>query len=306
MKRHGWIYTVAICLVIATMAAGVYALFAPAAFEPSASSLTPKHLEQRVSRESDSDLKGEISSENSKESESKPESSETVPIPEIESAPQSGKIAYLTFDDGPTPKTPEVLKVLKEKGVTATFFAVFHSNSDQYYQQIVDSGCQLAVHAYEHNYKKLYAVPESFFSDFYKMQAYLQKFTGAPITDFRFPGGSSQTVTDKKMFCKIILETQKHGLRYFDWNVSAGDATNAKIDTDYVYNNIIPAAFKYNYPVILMHERSPYTREALPKIIDALKQKGYQFGQIKDLAVPVQHRTPAYAEKVLKEQSGNG
>ena len=87
----------------------------------------------------------------------------------------------------------------------------------------------------------------------------------------------------------------------FSYNVSAGDATNAKISAEYVYNNIIPAAFQYDRPVILMHERSPYTRAALPRIIEALKEKGYSFGQVKDLSETVQHRTPAYAAKVLAE-----
>ena len=286
MKRRKAVsFLLCICLAGAAVLISLGAISLGSAVRPSGKELHPKHME--------------LSSDSSGGAESLP-SEPQKPVPEpLASKPASGKTAYLTFDDGPTPKTPEVLQILKDKGVTATFFVVFHADSDTYYQQIADSGCQLAIHAYSHDYKSLYASNESYFADYYKMQAYLKRFTGTQITDFRFPGGSSQTVTDKKTFCGIILETQRRGLRYVDWNVSAGDATNRKIDAAYVYNNIIPSAFQYDQPVILMHERSPYTREALPKIIDALKEHGYQFGLVRDLTVPVQHRTPEYAQKVV-------
>ena len=294
MKHRGLGYTlVGLCLAVAAVGVALFAAFAPGPEKPG-TSLIPEHVEIRAP-ESSSSPDSLPSSELPKPVQKPPVN--VPPAPE----PDTGKVAYLTFDDGPTPKTPEVLKILKDHKATATFFSVFHPESDLYYRQIADSGCQLALHAYNHDYKPLYASVESYFADFYKMQAYLRKFTKTPVTDFRFPGGSSQTVTDKRMFCKIILETQKQGLRYFDWNVSAGDATNAKISAEYVYNNIIPAAFQYDRPVILMHERSPYTRAALPRIIEALKEKGYSFGQVKDLSETVQHRTPAYAAKVLAE-----
>jgi peptidoglycan/xylan/chitin deacetylase (PgdA/CDA1 family) len=292
MKYRGLSFVlVSLCLAVATVGVALFAAFAPAPEKPG-TSLPPKHMESKAP---------ELSSR----PESTPSSELSKPAPKPQQPPalepDTGKVAYLTFDDGPTPKTPEVLQILKDHQATATFFTVFRPGSDLYYQQIADSGCQLALHAYRHDYKPIYASVESYFADFYKMQTYLLKFTETPVTDFRFPGGSSQTVTDERMFCRIILETEKRGLRYFDWNVSAGDATNEKISAEYVYNNIIPAAFRYDRPVILMHERSPYTRAALPGIIEALKEKGYSFGQVKDLPETVQHRTPEYAVKVLAE-----
>lgn len=261
--------------------------------ESASESTTSKKISEPVSP-SETPSKAEGEKESSPKTESPKEKT-----PQVLPKPLEGKVAYLTFDDGPTPHTPEVLQILREKGVTATFFTVYQPNSDFYYQQIVDSGCELALHAWNHDYKTLYASIESYFDDFNRMQGFLQKFTGSPVTDFRFPGGSSQTVTDKATFCRIILETQKRGLRYFDWNVSAEDATTAPISPETVYQNIIPAAFQYDRPVILMHERSPQTRAALPKIIDALKERGYRFDLVKNLPGEVQHRTPAYANKFL-------
>lgn len=271
-----------ICLAGAAVATAACTLFLSPGEAP-VKQLRPVHVELSGGRQ------------DSSEPDEPPEASEP-PEPE---PPKGGKTAYLTFDDGPTPNTPEVLQILREHGATATFFTVFHKDSDTYYQQIADSGCQLAIHGYTHNYKALYASIDSYFADFYKMQDYLRQFTDDPLTDFRFPGGSSQTVTDERTFCGIILETRNRGLRYVDWNVSAQDATNRPINAGTVFNNIIPAAFQHDQPVILMHERVPYTREALPWIIEALKEQGYQFGLIKDLEQPVQHRTPDYAAALL-------
>ncbi len=78
----------------------------------------------------------------------------------------SQKTIYLTFDDGPSPRTPEVLKILRDNGVKATFFVTARSkNSSHYMKDIVAEGHTIALHTYTHDYAKVYASEEAYFAD---------------------------------------------------------------------------------------------------------------------------------------------
>lgn len=221
---------------------------------------------------------------------------EGIPKPGPAIDPIEGKVAYLTFDDGPTTMTPQILDVLQKKGAVATFFAVHKPDSslDVYYEQIIRSGSELAIHAYVHDYKKIYQSVESYFDDYQAMKQFLLPWTGKPVTQIRFPGGSSQTVTDKETFGEILDAVEEAGLVYHDWNVSSGDASPKAHSASWIYHNVMDNALKYDRPVILMHDipRNTYTLEALPFIIDALRAEGYQFDTVSNIPKPVHHKNP--------------
>ncbi len=225
---------------------------------------------------------------------------ETTPVP--------GKVAYLTFDDGPSSMTPQVLDVLRKKGATATFFTVHNANPDclAYYQEIVDSGCELALHAYEHNLPKIYKTPESYLNDYNTMNDFLYEAAGVRTKQVRFPGGSSQTMTNRGVFWQVMEAAQEEGLIWHDWNVSSGDASPTPHTDEWIYNNIFPAALRYDNPVILMHDvpRNTYTLEALPWIIDTLRANGYRLDVISNIKEPVQHRNPDRDEPPRKTGGG--
>lgn len=218
----------------------------------------------------------------------------TADLTEIDPVP--GKVAYLTFDDGPSSMTPQVLEVLRKKGATATFFTVHNSDPvcRRYYKEIVDSGCELALHAYEHNLPKIYKSPESYLSDYHAMNDFLFEVAGIRTKQVRFPGGSSQTMTNRGVFWQVMKAAQKEGLTWHDWNVSSGDASPNRHTAEWIYNNIFPAALRTDTPVILMHDvpRNTYTLEALPWIIDTLRANGYRLDVVSNIKAPVQHRNP--------------
>lgn len=64
------------------------------------------------------------------------------------------KIAYLTFDDGPSKNTMEILKILKENDVRATFFVNGHPGLENLYKAIAKDGHVIANHTYSHDYSK--------------------------------------------------------------------------------------------------------------------------------------------------------
>ncbi|MBO4883511.1 MAG: polysaccharide deacetylase [Lachnospiraceae bacterium] len=181
---------------------------------------------------------------------------------------------YLTFDDGPSASTDEILDILDEYGVKATFFVIGRESEEdnRLYNRIVSEGHTLGMHSYSHKYSKLYSSEEAFSEDLDRLTELLEDVTGVTPKFYRFPGGSSNTVSslDIHRFIDIL---DARGISYFDWNVSVGDATGIPISADAIVNNALSGIEERDTTVILMHD-GQYKRatvEALPRIIEALQ-----------------------------------
>lgn len=185
---------------------------------------------------------------------------------------------YLTFDDGPSDLTPEFLKVLEEKDVKATFFVVGKTDevSKERYRQIVAAGHTLGMHSYSHDYKKIYQSVESFLDDYYQLFTLLKEETGVTPSVFRFPGGSINSY-NMGVYQEIIAEMARRGFRFFDWSLSAEDATKRSPTAAAICDGILTRAEGRSRGIVLMHDsyHCKTTLEALPKLIDGLREKGY-------------------------------
>ncbi|MEG0309748.1 MAG: polysaccharide deacetylase family protein [Eubacterium sp.] len=185
------------------------------------------------------------------------------------------KVVFLTFDDGPSEHTAEVLDMLAHYNIKATFFTNGRESdvAMQSYQRIVKDGHVLGNHTYHHNYD-LYNNPQAFYNDVKALEDLQSRATGGekPSKMFRFPGGSLNANATCR---KGILE---RGYNYVDWNVTAGDGgANPKSATD-VINRVIGGVHEHHVSTILCHaEQKSVTREALPKIIETLQAEGYTF-----------------------------
>ena len=205
----------------------------------------------------------------------------------------SGKKVYLTFDDGPSSNTDQILDILKDYDVKATFFVVGKTDerSVKAYQRIVEEGHTLAMHSYSHRYDEIYESKEAFARDLNSLQEYLYETTGVWPRIYRFPGGSSNTVSKVDMQ-ELIEYLTDIGITYFDWNVASGDAVSRTLPADTIVNNCLSGIEKQKESVILMHDASNKgtTIEALPKIIEAIQEQGdAELLPITDETVPVQH-----------------
>lgn len=214
---------------------------------------------------------------------------------EMEDAEAYQKQIYLTFDDGPSSNTDKILDVLKEYDVKATFFVVGKTDeqSIKAYQRIVEEGHTLAMHSYSHVYGEIYESKESFLEDLEKLQEYLYQITGIWPRFYRFPGGSSNTVskTDMQELASCLKE---NGITYFDWNIASGDAISGELATDSIINNCLGSIDNFNECMILMHDAvgKNTTIEALPEIISQVRERGDAvFLPITDETVPIQHIT---------------
>ncbi|MBO5478900.1 MAG: polysaccharide deacetylase family protein [Clostridia bacterium] len=182
-------------------------------------------------------------------------------------------VIYLTFDDGPTTSiTPKILNILKEKNVKATFFILnYDSNEEKLVKREIEEGHTVAIHGYSHDYKKIYQSVDAYMSNITKLQEKIKKSTGCNTIITRFPGGSSNTVSryNPGIMTRLCNEVVARGYKYFDWNVSSGDAGGARTSQD-VYNNVTKGLKKDRANVVLMHDFSGNTKtvNALRDIID--------------------------------------
>ena len=201
---------------------------------------------------------------------------------------------YLTFDDGPSSNTDAILDILDDYGVKATFFVTGKTDEESAarYKRIVDEGHTIGMHSYSHQYSNLYSSPEAFKTDFSKIQNLIYDVTGVESTIYRFPGGSSNKVSNADM-TEFIKYVNEMGVSYFDWNVSCGDATSQAYSADELVENVMKDVVKYKTSVVLLHDADTKstTVQALPKMIESLQEAGALILPISEDTTLIQHVT---------------
>lgn len=203
----------------------------------------------------------------------------------------SASTIFLTFDDGPSYLTDDFLDLLAEFDVKATFFINKKSGYDKVIQQAHREGHSIGMHSYSHIYSRIYASEEAFFQDLYAEQAWIKNLTGETSRLYRFPGGSSNTISNFNPGIMTLLtqSIREKGIQYFDWNLSSGDA--GKHDAEFITNYVLKQlGSRANY-VMLMHDSSGHesTLEALRNILTYAKQEGYSFSALNVNSHPAHH-----------------
>lgn len=198
------------------------------------------------------------------------------------------KTVYLTFDDGPSQNTLQVLDILDEYEIKATFFVVYKNDefSNSVYREIVNRGHQIAVHSTSHDYKKIYSSVQAFLDDFNIIYNHIYDVTGYETHLFRFPGGSINSYNDG-IYMELIAEMTRRGFTYHDWNVSGQDASQ-KATEESIYTAVTTEARRKDKSIVLLHDSSGKgeTVKALPRIIEDLKNDGYVFERIENSVAP--------------------
>ena len=201
----------------------------------------------------------------------------------------SKNTGYLTFDDGPSVLTENLLYYLRQENVKATFFVVPERTEYCYslLKEISDAGHTIGVHSASHDYEKIYASVDAFLADFKEAYDIVLEATGKAPDIYRFPGGSVNDYnTDTRD--DIIAEMDRRGFTYFDWNVDSNDWQGYGWTT--LYTNVLADAQEFSTPVILFHNTGDRDNTVLviEDIIKALKDKGYKFGSLSHKTEPIQ------------------
>ena len=206
------------------------------------------------------------------------------------------KIACLTFDDGPSAHTPEILAILEREQVPATFFVCAQDANEAHMDKIADiaaAGHQIALHSASHQYSKIYRSTEAFWQDIKELRQALSPYVDTDaITWLRFPGGSTNTVSNKYggsgIMKRLKAQVEERGLHWIDWNVCAEEATASHPNAAQILRNIQRDAEGRDTCVVLLHDTkaTSQTVKALPDIIDWFRSEGYTFctvSQMNDL-----------------------
>ena len=197
---------------------------------------------------------------------------------------------YLTFDDGPGQYTEELLNILDNYNIKATFFV---TNQFPKYQYLIKEeatrGHTIGVHTYSHLWS-VYSSVDEYMNDFNAMNNIIYNQTGKYAKIFRFPGGSSNTIS--RRYCLGIMTTLANkmisdGYQYYDWNMDSTD-TASKNTVDSIINNVKRSLKGNPYYIVLMHDIKKNTIQALPTIIEYAKSIGYNFKPITE-ETPIVH-----------------
>lgn len=200
---------------------------------------------------------------------------------------ESSKTIYLTFDDGPGAYTDELLGILDQYNVKATFFTTSAYPAYAYCMgKAAAAGHTVCVHSQTHNYAQIYSSEEAYWADFNAQNEVIAAQTGSYSTMFRFPGGSSNTVSrnyNTGIMSRLAAQAGQYGYTYFDWNVSSGDAGETT-STSVVYQNVISGiqwCSNNGVPaVVLQHDVKSYSVAAVADIIEWGLENGYTFAAL--------------------------
>lgn len=197
------------------------------------------------------------------------------------------KIMYITFDDGPSKHTQEVLDILAKYKIKATFFVT--GENPEYADMITEihnQGHALGIHTFSHEYSNIYASEEAYFEDVDKVAALIKEKAGIDTHFLRFPGGSSNTVSRKYsdgIMTRLSKAVEEKGYQYYDWNVHNGDG-DPGISSDGLYNQLMEELKGKKEAMVLMHDGggNANTVASLDACLKSMMQQGWTFKTIEE------------------------
>ena len=193
---------------------------------------------------------------------------------------QSRKVAYMTFDDGPSIYTEKLLDVLNEFQVPGIFFVLgsqleFMPNVDGILNQIIDDGHYIALHTMTHNKNALYwseKSPTTFTKEMLELKGEITARTGHVTNLCRAPYGMKGHF--KPAHYKSVKDA---GLYCIDWHIDSKDWEKKNARQIYEEVECQLERYKDNDEIVLLFHEYQRTVDALPSIIKLLQQQGYTF-----------------------------
>lgn len=204
------------------------------------------------------------------------------------------RTAYLTFDDGPSYLTPQILDILKKYNAKATFFVVNATEDNrEVLNRMIAEGHTIGLHSATHQYSYIYSSDEAYFEDLYRVRDNVKNLTGYSPILIRFPGGSSNTVSkyyNSGIMSRLVNEVTEKGFYYHDWNVDSEDAAGA--NSERMIENIIKYSNNRTWVNVLMHDAGSkkQTVEALERIVQWYQANGFHLEALTPASPCAHHR----------------
>lgn len=265
-RKHGFIFTISFLFVV------LFCMSSFAGVKLAEYNNTTGNKEIAASKDDPVKAQG-------KQNNNKSGQSNVVKNTDLPKLSPNAKIAYLTFDDGPSANnTPKILDILKENNIKATFFVIgsMVKQNPEMLKREKAEGHTIGNHTYSHDYGYLYSSQDNFLNDLKKNEDTISSVIGDYDKKLiRFPGGSFNRLSYQ-------MAAENSGYKYIDWNEETGDGEYQYPQVDVLVNNFKKYDVGQKRMVILMHDASTKqaTVEALPIVIKILKNQGYQFRPI--------------------------
>jgi peptidoglycan/xylan/chitin deacetylase (PgdA/CDA1 family) len=183
--------------------------------------------------------------------------------------PRERPLVALTFDDGPSDYTADFLQVLREEGARATFFEIGQEmpGREEVMRQILAEGDELGDHTVNH-------VEFPGYSQIAGAAARIESYTHFRPCLFRPPGGGVDA--------GVVATAGRLGMRTITWDVDPQDWSLP--GSGAIYANVV--AHTRNGSIVLMHDGGGprgETLATLPRVIDALRARGFRFATVSEL-----------------------
>lgn len=189
------------------------------------------------------------------------------------------KTVFLTFDDGPSAGTYDLLYILKKHGIKATFF-MSAGKTEQCREQmaaVAEAGHTIGVHSFAHDPDTVYTSAESFLTDFYDTYKMIYDATGVKPCIYRLPEGG-----DPEILAQIRAEMDRRGFTEFPANCESGDRSADK-SWQYIYDTSIANVVSAGGAAVLhLHDSADdyITVLTADDIITCLEDEGYTFAAL--------------------------
>lgn len=193
---------------------------------------------------------------------------------------ENKKVAYITFDDGPSIYTEKLLNVLNEYEVPGIFFVLgtqfeYIPNADEILNRIVDEGHYIGLHTMTHDKNALYwseKSPATFTKEMLELKSEVEVRTGHVTNLCRAPYGKKGHF--KAAHFKSVAEA---GLYCVDWHVDSQDW--AKKNARQIYDEVVHQLERLEDAdeVLLLFHEYQRTVDAMPMVIEYLISAGYTF-----------------------------
>ena len=179
------------------------------------------------------------------------------------------KMIAITFDDGPSKYTKDILKILSKYNASATFFVLGNKVEvyDETAREIIKQGSEIGNHSYNHKWL-IKLKSEEFIDQVNQTQTIVKRITGYTPRVLRPTYGSVNNTIRKNTNLDIVL-----------WNI---DTLDWKIkDPKRIASRVVGKVDDGD--IVLMHDTHKQTLEALKIILPKLKEEGYQFVTVSEL-----------------------
>lgn len=183
---------------------------------------------------------------------------------------QTNLIATLTFDDGPNPRTtPQVLDILKQYGIKATFF-VLGQNAERYpelVERIHKEGHIVGNHSYSHR-SFTDISDEEVKDELARTNKIIESVTREPVKYYRMPYGAGGERVQQLTTMTSVL-----------WNVDSEDwkSRNRDVIVQHTMSTLMTES------LILMHDIHQETVYSLPKLIEELQRNNYKIVRLDEM-----------------------